>query len=486
MQLAEYAGTIDGEVGSVVPEDNVGGNYPVIQGDVVGAGGAAFHLAHPVSEDQYLRLTETLYVEQPDAVVHFLSRLGWATSTQVARVQVSSNDGGSWADVYAQPGTGNAGETGFTQREASLAEYQGRTVRVQFLYSVSGSRFPQTESGVGWYVDNITATGVKLVGFETPTNVSSGTSFSYAPSLAAGVGLQARGRLSSEHAFEWGPVTLVTPVAGGTPVNPGRLVNLSILTALSSADDVFTMGYVVGGAGTSGTKPILVRAAGPSLVPFGVGDPLENPRIELFAGATQNGVNDDWGGTAELGAAFSAVGAFSYTGSGSRDAAVLVTVNPGDNSVRVFGTGPGTVIAELYDSTPAASFTSTTPRLINVSVLKQLGSGLTTGFVIGGATSRTVLVRAIGPSLAGFGVEGALADPRLALFSDSNEIDANDNWGGDPALEAAFGQVGAFLLLNGSFDAALVTELSPGPYTAQVSGVGGSTGIVLVEVYEVP
>jgi hypothetical protein len=117
--------------------------------------------------------------------------------------------------------------------------------------------------------------------------------------------------------------------------------------------------------------------------------------------------------------------------------------------------------------------------------LKNIGSGVTAGFVIGGATPRKVLVRAIGPTLASFGVGGVVADPRLALFTGQTQIAANDNWGGDAALSAAFVQVGAFALAADSKDAAILVTLDPGSYTAQVSGVGG-TGVALVEVYEVP
>ena len=273
--------------------------------------------------------------------------------------------------------------------------------------------------------------------------------------------------------------------------DPGRLVNLSILTALEGADDAFTFGVVVGGGGTSGAKPLLLRAAGPSLVPLGL-DPasvLQDPRLELFTGQTAVGGNDNWGGGSALAAAFAQVGAFAYASPGSRDAALLLpALAAGAHSARIAGTGAGTVIAELYDATPNGQFTATTPRLVNVSVLKHLGTGLVAGFVVGGSAPRTVLVRAVGPTLgaAPFGVPGVVADPELRLFAGERRIEANDNWGGGAALAAAFARVGAFALPVGSRDAALLATLPPGAYTAQVSGVGGTTGVALVEVYEVP
>jgi hypothetical protein len=100
-----------------------------------------------------------------------------------------------------------------------------------------------------------------------------------------------------------------------------------------------------------------------------------------------------------------------------------------------------------------------------------------------------LLIRAIGPALAGFGVSGVLADPQITLFNNNSvAVDTNDNWSSSNAtpISAATTQVGAFPLSNGSKDAALLVTLGNGAYTAQISGVGGTAGVALVEVYEVP
>lgn len=287
-----------------------------------------------------------------------------------------------------------------------------------------------------------------------------------------------------------GSVPPVVPPAV-VPASSSRLVNLSVLTNIAVAGDNFTMGYVVGGAGTNGTKPVLIRAAGPTLgaAPFSLPGTLSDPKLEVFAGTTKTSENDNWGGTAALTTAFSSVGAFGYTGGASLDSAIVSTVSPGDNSVRVSanGSGTGTVIAELYDSVPSSNITATTPRLVNVSVLKNLGTGLTVGFVIDGTGAKKVLIRAVGPTLgtAPFNIIGVVADPQLTLFAQQNAVSSNDNWGGTAELTAAFAQVGAFPLPSTSRDAALLATLQPGNYTVQVRGVG-PTGIAIVEVYEVP
>ena len=280
----------------------------------------------------------------------------------------------------------------------------------------------------------------------------------------------------------------VAPIA-----QAGRIVNLSVLAALDGSSRDFTMGFVVGGAGTHGTKALLARAGGPSLVRFGVVNPNPDPKLELFSRGAKIGENDNWGGTPSLLTATAQVGAYAYVSPDSKDAALFSDqIGSGDGSVQVASVAGaiGTVIAEVYDATPDSAFTAATPRLVNVSVLRNISAGapLNAGFVIGGVTSKTVLIRAIGPSLTAFGVAGALANPALALFQGSvpTAIATNDDWGGGAGLRSAFATVGAFALDPISKDAALVITLSPGNYTAQVSGVNSSTGMTLVEVYEMP
>ncbi len=308
--------------------------------------------------------------------------------------------------------------------------------------------------------------------------------------------------LSSVAASDAGSYSVVvTNALGSTPSNAaaltvsapsalvGRISNLSILTDLNGGTDSFTLGYVVGNASAAAPLSVLIRAAGPALGALGVPGTVADPKLELFVGSTKSGENDDWRGTAVLKNAMASVGAFPFASDASLDAATLGNITTRDNSIKVSASdgGKGTVIAEIYDATPSSNFTSLTPRLINVSVIKPIGSGFTMGFVIGGVSARTVLIRAVGPGLAAVGVaSGFVSDPRLTLFAGSTEINKNEDWGGGTALTTAFGQVGAFNLPLASRDAALVATLQPGSYSVQVAGPAGAAGIVLVEVYEVP
>ncbi len=273
----------------------------------------------------------------------------------------------------------------------------------------------------------------------------------------------------------------------------GRLTNLSILTDLTATTQSFTLGTVIGGASTTGVKPLVVRAVGPSLGQL-IGDgALPDAKLELYAGPSVIAANDDWAGAAALTAAFAQVGAFPFTGAESKDAAIALDLESRSGGYTVVvsaGAGAtGRVIAEIYDATSPTGFRANTPRLVNVSVSKQIdaGSSLTAGFVIGGSTAKTVLVRAIGPGLGVFGVPGVMADPRLDLFNASSvRIASNDNWGGGAQLTAAGGRVGAFEIANKqSTDAMLLVTLVPGNYSAEVRGTNGG-GTALVEVYEVP
>lgn len=275
--------------------------------------------------------------------------------------------------------------------------------------------------------------------------------------------------------------------APGRPAGaPSRLTNLSVLAPIVGGDS-FTVGYVVGGGGTSGSKNLVLRAVGPSLYPLGVSDVLADPKLERYAGATKTGENDNWGGSAALASAMSSVGAFAFSGPASRDAATTVAILTGDHSMRISETGGGSgrVLAEIYDATPEAAFTPNTPRLVNLSLLKGSAGGITAGFVVAGAGETRILVRAVGPGLSAFGVVGTGADPSLTLHAGDVEIGNNDNWGGGPELAAAFSQAGAFGLAPNSRDAALKASLRAGNYTVRVQ-TGDSTGTVLVEVYELP
>ncbi len=277
------------------------------------------------------------------------------------------------------------------------------------------------------------------------------------------------------------------------------LDNLSARAYLQGSGNLLIAGFVTTGPAA---KKLLVRADGPALAGFGISDFLADPRLTLFSGPAAFDQADSW--NPDLGPVFSQVGAFALA-AGSHDDALVESVAPGAYTAQIESQsgGSGVVLAEIYQADAGAPAN----RLINISVRAQVGTGdniLVGGFVVAGTTDEALLIRAIGPALAGFGVAGTLASPVLTLFNSAGVVIAvNSGWGnpvvpgsgavlggpGAMALQAAtsgvFPQVGAFALPSGSADCAMVVDLPPGAYTAQVSGVDGATGVGLVEIYEI-
>jgi hypothetical protein len=271
-----------------------------------------------------------------------------------------------------------------------------------------------------------------------------------------------------------------------------RLVNISCRAQVGTGSGILIVGFVVGGQGTAGSEPLLVRGSGPALATFGVAGTLPDPELQVYSGSTLIGMNDAWGGSSAIAAAAAAVGAFPWTVTSSNDSALLENLQGGPYTAQVSGQSndSGVALAEVYDETPAADYTPSSPRLVNISARVVVGTGgniLIAGFAIGGSTSRTMLIRASGPALVPFGVPGTLPDPQLGLYSGSTLLDGNSGWGGNADIASAAAAVGAFAWSNpSSNDSAILVTLPPGAYTAQVSGASGDTGVALVEVYEVP
>jgi len=272
----------------------------------------------------------------------------------------------------------------------------------------------------------------------------------------------------------------------------GRLINISCRAQVGTGGNILIAGFVVGGQGTSGSEPLLVRGSGPALAAFGVGGTLPDPQLQLYSGNNVLGTNNGWGGSSSISSAAAAVGAFGWSSTTSHDSALVENLQTGPYTAQIAGQGgdTGVALVEVYDATPAGTYTPSSPRLVNISTRVQVGSGggiLIAGFVIGGSSARTVLIRASGPALAAFGVPGTLPDPKLALYSGSTLLDSNFGWGGDSSISNTAASVGAFGWSSStSNDSAILVTLPPGPYTAQIAGASGDTGVALIEVYEVP
>lgn len=289
-----------------------------------------------------------------------------------------------------------------------------------------------------------------------------------------------------------GSLSLLSTVAELT-FGWSQLSALSARAQAGSGDATLTLGFVFRG---SGTKPALVRGVGPGIAAW-VSNYLADPQLRLMAfdsgaGAwTEEAINDNWGGSAELSAAFTETGAGSLE-SVSLDSALLGSLRNDIYTALVSGKGgaTGVALAEVYD----ADMSLASRRLVALSVRNQVGTKdniLIAGFVLDGRASRRVIVRGVGPGIAS-GVPSYLVNPRVQVwrYFPSTQtwqmIGENDDWGGSAELSALFSQAGMGALSPTSTDAALVLDLEPGIYTAQLSGVGETTGVGVVEIYEAP
>ncbi len=265
----------------------------------------------------------------------------------------------------------------------------------------------------------------------------------------------------------------------GVPANV--LANISTRGLIGTGDDVLIGGFIV-----LGTEPatVILRAIGFSLSAVGLDNALFDPTITVYdASQQQVATNDDWAFT---GSSAETIGSFHLDPPNSRESALYLTLPPGKYTavVQSFSdaqTPPtsGIGLFELYD------LHTTGGRAGNISTRGQVLGGdnlLIGGFIVGGTENKTIVARAIGPSLGPAGVANPLSNPSLELRdSNGNLLQSNDDWGQDPdaATITALG-----LAPTDPKESALLADLPPAAYTALVSGVSGATGIALVEIYD--
>ena len=261
----------------------------------------------------------------------------------------------------------------------------------------------------------------------------------------------------------------VTVVASAS----AKLSNISTRALVQTGNNVLISGFIIAG---SGNKSILVRTLGPTLSSFGIADALANPFLELHnsAGAIITS-NNDWG---------SAANAQSIPANlrppNNLESAILASLAPGKYTAVISGVNSttGVALGEVYDLDTAAG-----AILSNISTRGFVATGnqvMIGGFIVQGSAMQKVLVRVLGPTLTGFGVTGALANPTLELRDvNGNLIDSNDNW--KSTNQIAIMATG--LQPPNDLESAILRILNAGNYTVIVRGVNSTTGVALFEVY---
>jgi Fibronectin type III domain len=254
---------------------------------------------------------------------------------------------------------------------------------------------------------------------------------------------------------------------------PNALRNISTRALVEQDDRVLVGGFFITG---HSNKKVVVRALGPSLALPGT---LLDPQFELrdASGALLTS-NDNWSSSQ-----YQEIVASGLAPHDQREAAAVATLSPGAYTIVVHGAGASTGIGlvEVYD----LDMPRTTTRLGNISARGNVRNGddvLIGGFILdGGDSNATIVARAIGPSLANFGIAQPLNDPMLKLYNGNGTlIGSNNNWQDAQASEiSAIG-----IAPSDPRESAILATLAPGHYTAVVSGRNGSTGIGLVEIYD--
>lgn len=258
-----------------------------------------------------------------------------------------------------------------------------------------------------------------------------------------------------------------------------RLQNISTRAQVGSADKVLIGGFIITG---TEAKRVLVLGRGPSLTAFqGISDPLHDPTIELYNSTPNSGAiatNDNWQTTQKT-----EIEGTGLAPSSSLESGIVQTLAPGAYTVilRDKDTSAARLgIVEVYDVSPA-----TNGQLGNLSSRGFVGTGdsvLIGGIILGPPTTgnANLLIRSLGPSLSGFGVAGAVNDPKLKVVNQNGaEVAANDDW---RTNQAAIQSQAPALAPSRDEESALIVSLAPGQYTVLVEGKN-ATGVATVEVY---
>ena len=260
---------------------------------------------------------------------------------------------------------------------------------------------------------------------------------------------------------------------------PGRLVQLSTRMQVGTGQNVLIGGFIIRG---TAPKRLLIRGIGPST---GLPGALANPVLELFnSSGTMIASNDNWGDAPNR----QDIVDTGVPPTSPNESAILTNV-PTDPTflaytaiVRGANNTTGIGLVEVYDLDSGPGST-----LLNIATRGRVEvdpNALIGGFFLGGTESKRVLIRAIGPSLTGAGITGVLADPILEL-RDANGalVESNDDWGTSPN-QAEIQASGA--APTNPKESAILRILPAGAATAIMRGVGNTTGVGSVEIYQLP
>jgi YVTN family beta-propeller protein len=382
--------------------------------------------------------------------------------------------------------------TGSGQNSYDIAKF--RTSDFASLGSFDTGPYPQAlafspdDSVV--YASVHTGGGIEV--FDANTFLSLGTISG--PEVATKVAVDSAGRyLFAGYTETFGDFT-GTRVYDVSPLPESHLNNISTRAFVQTGDNVVIGGFVVQGIQQ---RRVIIRAIGPELTQYGVPNALANPTLELHDGT--GGLiasNDDWMRTIIGGIITSNqvrdIQSSGHAPTDGRESAIVADLPPGNYTAIVRGVNDitGVALVEVYDLGGDAN-----SILGNISTRSFVQTGdnvMIGGFIVQGTQPKRVIVRAIGPELSGppYNIPGALANPTLELHNHTGALIAsNDNWrhtiiGGAITGNQVRDITNSGLAPGDPSESAIIAELPAGNYTAIVRGVNDTTGVALVEVYD--
>lgn len=405
-----------------------------------------------------------------------------ATAATFVLPSVQSGDAGSYTcTVSNSAGSATSAAATLTVTAAAVAPTIVTSPQPASVTADASATFTVAATGTAplayqWYKD-----GVALAGATSTSLSISGAQSSDAGNYLCQVSNAAGTATSASAALV---VNTAATGGGSTGPLPARLVNVSVRAQVGGAAGSPIIGFVLSGTGAG--KQVLVRAVGPTLGTFGVANVLADPQLQLWSNNAMIASNDNW--RSADAAAFAAVGAFALA-AGSADAAIVTNLRAGTFTTPVLAGGGtnGVVLVECYDG----SSSDTSLKFINASARASVGTGdavLIPAFVVQGEGSVRLLIRVVGPTLIGYGLTDALLNPQLTVYRGDTAVAANDNWSDNAnanEIASLAKGAGAFALPSGSNDAATTVTATAGAYSVVASGVSGSTGTALVELYVV-
>jgi uncharacterized repeat protein (TIGR03803 family) len=298
---------------------------------------------------------------------------------------------------------------------------------------------------------------------DTTTGVISGT-----PAVSGSYEVE----ISANNISSTATATLRLTIDRSTAV---KFANLSTRGQVGFGDKVMIAGFIIQGGSS---KQVVLRGIGPSLTAREVPNAVEDPSLSLRdENGSEIAFNDNYADSSADDQR--TLNRNNLQPTDTREAAIVATLSPGTYTLVMRGGTSGSGLVEVFDISGGTS-----SKLVNISTRANIKEGdagvLIGGLIIRGGSTQRLVIRVVGPSLQAAGVGDAMLDPTLELYLGSERILMNDNW-----RDAQRKEIEATGIAPTNVkEAAIVADLDPGSYSAVVRGKNNTTGVALVEVYQ--